>query len=187
MQNALSSERLKAAGLTDTLTGVKNRRYFEARSKEEVALALRNKAPLACLFFDIDKFKSINDTYGHQVGDEVLRYVAKVIQVQLRASEVLARYGGEEFVVLLPGASETNAVATAERIRKIVAARSVPLDAKRTIRLTVSCGVSVLLQDDFAPSSGEWNGKLLSAMIERADQGVYRAKDSGRNSVVLVK
>ena len=186
LQNALSSERLKAAGLTDTLTGVKNRRYFEARSKEEVALALRNKAPLACLFFDIDKFKSINDAYGHLVGDEVLRYVAKVIQVQLRASEVLARYGGEEFVVLLPGVSELNAIATAERIRKIVAAQSVPLDAKRTIRLTVSCGVSVLTQEGDSSTSTEWNLKLLSAMIERADQGVYRAKDSGRNCVVFV-
>jgi diguanylate cyclase (GGDEF)-like protein len=182
----LSSERLKAAGLTDTLTGVKNRRYFEARSKEEVACARRNKAPLACLFFDIDKFKSINDTYGHQIGDEVLRYVAKIIQVQLRASELLARYGGEEFVALLPGVSEPNAIATAERIRKIVAAQSIPLDAKRTIRLTISCGVSVLAQSTDTTPSADVNAKLLSALIERADQGVYRAKASGRNSVIFV-
>jgi diguanylate cyclase (GGDEF)-like protein len=185
-QSALSTERLKAAGLTDTLTGVKNRRYFEARSKEEVAFALRNHLPLACLFFDIDKFKSMNDTYGHQVGDEVLKYVAKVIQVQLRASEVLARYGGEEFVVLLPGVSEHNAVATAERIRKIVAAQSIPVDAKRTIRLTISCGVSVLGLTPETSSNAELNSSLLSAMISRADQGVYRAKDLGRNQVVFV-
>jgi diguanylate cyclase (GGDEF)-like protein len=186
LQSALSAERLKAAGLTDTLTGVKNRRYFEARSTEEVACAVRNKLSLACLFFDIDKFKSMNDTYGHQVGDEVLRYVAKIIQVQLRASEVLARYGGEEFVVLLPGVTELNATATAERIRKIVAAQSIPVDATQTIRLTISCGVSVLAQASEAPSSTGVNAALLAAMIARADQGVYRAKESGRNRVVFV-
>ncbi len=187
LQSALSGERLKAAGLTDTLTGVKNRRYFEARSKEEVAYALRSKLPLACLFFDIDKFKSMNDTYGHQVGDQVLRYVAKVIQVQLRASEVLARYGGEEFVVLLPGAGEPKAIATAERIRRIVAAQSIPVDATQTIRLTISCGVSVLDQTTALPSGIGANDELLSAMIARADQGVYRAKDAGRNRVVFVE
>jgi diguanylate cyclase (GGDEF)-like protein len=187
LQSALSTERLKAAGLTDTLTGIKNRRYFEARSREEVACALRSKAPLACLFFDIDKFKSMNDTYGHQVGDEVLRYVAKVIQVQLRASEVLARYGGEEFVVLLPGAGEITAIATAERIRKIVAAQSIPVDSKHAIRLTISCGVSVLAQPGDTPPGSGLHAELLSAMIARADQGVYRAKDSGRNRVVFVE
>jgi diguanylate cyclase (GGDEF)-like protein len=187
LQSALSTERLKAAGLTDTLTGIKNRRYFEARSREEVTYALRSKLPLACLFFDIDKFKSMNDTYGHQVGDEVLRYVAKIIQVQLRASEVLARYGGEEFVALLPGVNEPTAIATAERIRKIVAAQSIPVDAKQTIRLTISCGVSVLAQTAEAPSSTDKNVELLSAMIARADQGVYRAKDLGRNRVVFMK
>jgi diguanylate cyclase (GGDEF)-like protein len=187
LQSALSAERLKAAGLTDALTGVKNRRYFEARSKEEVAYALRSNAPLACLFFDIDKFKSMNDTYGHQVGDEILRYVAKVIQVQLRASEVLARYGGEEFVVLLPGVSELKAVATAERIRKIVAAQSIPVNAKQTVRLTISCGVSVLNQTGEAPSSAVLHVELLAAMIARADQGVYLAKGAGRNSVIFVE
>jgi len=186
LQSALSAERLKAAGLTDTLTGVKNRRYFEARSMEEVACAVRNKLSLACLFFDIDKFKSMNDTYGHQVGDEVLRYVAKVIQVQLRASEVLARYGGEEFVVLLPGVGQLNATATAERIRKIVAAQSIPVDATQTIRLTISCGVSVLGSAGDAPPSADTNAGLLAAMIARADQGVYQAKASGRNQVVFV-
>jgi diguanylate cyclase (GGDEF)-like protein len=187
LQNALSAERLKAAGITDTLTGIKNRRYFEARSREEVAFALRSSFPLACLFFDIDKFKSMNDSYGHQVGDEVLRYVAKVIQVQLRASEVLARYGGEEFVVLLPGASEVQAVATAERIRRIVAAQSIPVDARQSIRLTISCGVSVLAQAGEAPSGAGMHAELLSSMIARADQGVYQAKDAGRNRVVFVK
>jgi diguanylate cyclase (GGDEF)-like protein len=186
LQSALSAERLKAAGLTDTLTGVKNRRYFEARSKEEVAYALRSRLPLACLFFDIDKFKSMNDSYGHQVGDEVLRYVAKVIQVQLRASEVLARYGGEEFVVLLPGAGEPMAIATAERIRRIVAAQSIPVGTTRTIRLTISCGVSVLEPTETAPPGAGMNEALLAALIARADQGVYRAKDLGRNRVVFV-
>jgi diguanylate cyclase (GGDEF)-like protein len=187
LKNALSVERLKAAGITDTLTGIKNRRYFEARSKEEVAYALRSKLPLACLFFDIDKFKSMNDSYGHQVGDEVLRYVAKVIQVQLRASEVLARYGGEEFVVLLPGVSEPMAIATAERIRKIVAAQSIPVGERQTIRLTISCGVSVLAQTADVPSRVGMQAELLSAMIARADQGVYLAKDAGRNTVIFVK
>jgi two-component system cell cycle response regulator len=186
LQSALSAERLKAAGLTDTLTGVKNRRYFEARSQEEVAYALRSRRPLACLFFDIDKFKSMNDTYGHQAGDEVLRYVAKVIQVQLRASEVLARYGGEEFVVLLPDVNGPKAIATAERIRKIVAAQSIPVDSQQAIRLTISCGVSVLSPTEGSSAHAGTIGQLLSDMIARADQGVYRAKDLGRNQVVFV-
>ena len=187
LQSALSAERLKAAGLTDTLTGVKNRRYFESRSKEEVAYALRSKLPLACLFFDIDKFKFINDNYGHQVGDEVLRYVAKIIQVQLRASEVVARYGGEEFIVLLPGVNEAQAISTAERIRKIVAVQTIPVDAKQTIQLTISCGVSALDQSGDPLAGSSMNMELLSAMIVRADQGMYRAKNAGRNRVVFVK
>jgi diguanylate cyclase (GGDEF)-like protein len=100
---------------------------------------------------------------------------------------VLARYGGEEFIVLLPGESEHRAIATAERILKIVAAQSIPVDAKQTIRLTISCGVSVLAQTGESPPSAGMNVELLSAMIARADQGVYRAKDSGRNRVVFVK
>jgi len=115
-----------------------------------------------------------------------LRYVAKVIQVQLRASEVLARYGGEEFVVLLPGVNEVQAVATAERIRKIVAAQSIPVDAKLTIRLTISCGVSVLAHAGDSAKGTGINEALLTAMIARADQGVYRAKDAGRNRVIFV-
>jgi diguanylate cyclase (GGDEF)-like protein len=113
--------------------------------------------------------------------------VAKVIQVQLRASEVLARYGGEEFVVLLPGANALQAIATAERIRKIVAAQSIPIDARQTIRLTISCGVSVLAQTSTSPASAGQTAELLAALIARADQGVYRAKDAGRNRVVLVQ
>jgi two-component system cell cycle response regulator len=151
-----------------------------------VAYALRSRRPLACLFFDIDKFKSMNDTYGHQAGDEVLRYVAKVIQVQLRASEVLARYGGEEFVVLLPDVSGPKAIVTAERIRKIVAAQSIPVDAQQAIRLTISCGVSVLSPTEGSSAHAGTIGQLLSDMIARADQGVYRAKDLGRNQVVFV-
>ena len=184
LDGALATERLKLAGLTDAMTGVNNRRYFESRCVEEVSAAIRKRAPLACLFLDVDKFKSLNDTYGHQVGDEVLRFVASLIKIQLRGSDLLSRYGGEEFVALLPGTTQEAALATAERIRRVIAAQSAPIDAPQSVHLSISIGVSMLevpagklLPDALA--------HLASDMVARADKAVYRAKAAGRNRVEI--
>ncbi len=180
LDSALATERLKLAGLTDMLTGVHNRRYFESRCLEAVIAARRSAEPLVCMFLDVDRFKQLNDTLGHQAGDEVLRYVAKLIKVQLRGSDVVARYGGEEFVVLLPATSQAVGVEIAERIRRIVAAQSIPAAGQSQIRVTVSIGVSLLRA---AADTGE-AADLAADMIARADKALYEAKEGGRNRVV---
>lgn len=183
LDSALATERLKLAGLTDILTGVHNRRYFESRCLEAVMAARRTAEPLVCMFLDVDRFKQLNDTRGHQAGDEVLRYVAKLIKVQLRGSDVVARYGGEEFVVLLPATAQPVGMEIAERIRRIVAAQSIPVKGQEEVKVTVSIGVSMLGTD--APEADA--AQLAADMIARADQAVYVAKEAGRNRVVAAE
>jgi diguanylate cyclase (GGDEF)-like protein len=179
LENALNQERLKLAGLTDPLTGINNRRYFESRCREEIAYARRHHQPLACMFFDIDKFKRINDELGHLAGDEVLRTLAGLIKLQLRSNDVLARYGGEEFVALLPQINHIKASDIAERIRAIIAAYLFKPYPDVSLTVTVSIGVAMLpetLADDDIKASYQ--------LISSADGALYQAKESGRNQVV---
>ncbi|KRI00168.1 diguanylate cyclase [Curvibacter sp. PAE-UM] len=179
LDSALATERLKLAGLTDGLTGVHNRRYFESRCLEEVQAARRSTQPLVCLLLDVDHFKRINDTHGHPAGDAVLRYVARLIRAQLRGSDVVARYGGEEFVMLLPATPLPAALDTAERIRRVIAAQSMPVQVAEPLRITVSIGAALL------PGEGEVDAAVLAAaLVQRADQALYAAKQGGRNRVL---
>lgn len=181
LENATNHERLKRVGLTDSLTGVNNRRFFDQRLLEEVGRARRTQEPLTCLFMDVDHFKRVNDDHGHQTGDQVLRVVAGLIREQLRASDVLGRYGGEEFVALLVNAPGEAAMEIAERIRAIIEAYPfVTLDQK-SLAATISIGVATLLDSDV-----EANLEILANdLVDRADQGVYTAKRQGRNQVVF--
>ena len=182
LESALTQERLKLAGLTDGLTGVQNRRYFEHRCPVEISLARRYKHPLGCMFLDIDKFKRVNDSHGHQTGDEVLRRVAHVIQSQLRAGDTIARYGGEEFVVLLPQSEIHHSRQIAERIRRCVEETEVEALSGQVIKVTISIGLSMLAD---APSSGpQPQSPLAENLIAAADQALYQAKNGGRNRVV---
>ena len=176
LESALNQERLKLLGLTDGLTGVQNRRYFEHRCQAEISLARRHKYPLACMFLDVDRFKRINDTYGHQLGDEVLRSVACIIQGQLRAGDTIARYGGEEFVALLPQTAVNHALDIAERIRARIAAE--PFGSGMP-GVTISIGLSMLPAD-----GADDNRALAGRMISDADRALYQAKHTGRNKVV---
>ena len=179
LDSALATERFKLAGLTDGLTGVHNRRYFEARCLEEVQAARRSKQPLVCLLLDVDHFKRINDTHGHPAGDAVLRYVARLIRAQLRGSDVVARYGGEEFIMLLPATPLGAALDTAERIRRVIAAQSMPVKVAEPLRITVSIGAALL------PAEGEVDAAVqAAALVQRADQALYAAKQGGRNRVL---
>lgn len=180
LESALSQERLKLVGLTDALTGVQNRRYFEHRCQVEISQARRYKHPLACMFLDIDKFKRINDTYGHQTGDEVLKSVASVIQSQLRVGDTIARYGGEEFVALLPQAEMHHARQIAERIRCCIAEKELQAHSGQPIKLTISIGLSMLPAGDMAAENSHLAGRLVAA----ADRALYQAKHGGRNRVV---
>jgi diguanylate cyclase (GGDEF)-like protein len=181
VENATNHERLKRVGLTDSLTGVNNRRFFDQRLLEEVGRAQRSSEPLACLFMDVDHFKRVNDEHGHQTGDQVLRIVAGLIREQLRGSDVLGRYGGEEFAALLVNAPAEAAMEIAERIRAVIADYPFKTLEGKSMAATISIGVATLLHD------GDENdlAVLANDLVDRADQAVYTAKNQGRDQVVL--
>lgn len=181
LENCANHQRIRQLGLTDPLTHVNNRRYFDQRLQEEIAAATRSARPLACMFLDVDHFKHINDTHGHQAGDRVLREVAMLINSQLRQCDILSRYGGEEFVVLLPDTRTTVCQEIAERIRGCIAAHTFRISEQTTLQLTVSIGISGI-----APASTERNQEgLAKALVETADRAVYRAKACGRNRIEI--
>ena len=181
LENASNLERLKRVGLTDSLTGVNNRRFFDQRLAEEAARAQRTKEPLACLFMDVDHFKNVNDLYGHQLGDKVLRRIAGLIREQLRTSDVLGRYGGEEFSALLVNATNDAAMEIAERIRSVIEKQKFTTSDDKLMSVTISIGVATLGQNNTKIE----NETLADDLVERADQAVYQAKHNGRNLVVL--
>jgi diguanylate cyclase (GGDEF)-like protein len=179
LENAINHERLKHIGLTDALTGVHNRRYFDRRLTEEVERVQRTGQPLSCLFLDVDHFKKVNDTYGHQVGDRVLQEVAARIKAQLRLSDALGRYGGEEFAALLVQTDAEQALDIAERIRAGIAAEPFRLGGDHNLVVTMSVGMSILGAADCGadlPAAAE-------RLVAQADEAVYKAKQGGRNRV----
>jgi diguanylate cyclase (GGDEF)-like protein len=179
IENVLNNERLKHLGLTDALTGVHNRRYFDQRLREEIDRSLRKGQPLSCLLLDLDHFKSVNDRWGHQNGDLVLREVAERIKLQLRVSDAMARYGGEEFAVLLVQTGESTALSIAERIREAIAAEPLRLLDGQSAALTLSIGSTTLHMARREPDLDAVARRLVSC----ADQALYQAKQQGRNKV----
>ncbi|MBY0556635.1 MAG: sensor domain-containing diguanylate cyclase [Burkholderiaceae bacterium] len=180
LENVISNEMLKYIGLTDSLTGVYNRRYIDRRLLEEIARARRQKYPISFMYIDIDHFKRVNDTVGHGGGDDVLREVASRIKNELRTSDALARFGGEEFVVLLIDADLDSAAFVAERIRASVAGSMIVLSQELRLSVTVSIGVACL-----APGDAEGDPAAVArAWVAQADTLLYVAKESGRNRVV---
>jgi two-component system, cell cycle response regulator len=158
---------------TDPLTGLANRRQMEDRTKVLFSASSRHEFDLAVLMIDIDHFKGVNDRFGHQVGDVVLRAVANCIQACLRTEDVGARWGGEEFVVVLPYTNLAGATRVAERLRALIAATTVPVGGAETVGVTVSIGVAA-----------DATGASSPQMIGLADDALYRAKHNGRNCVV---
>ncbi|MDD2717748.1 MAG: diguanylate cyclase [Candidatus Wallbacteria bacterium] len=169
---AFKNKQLYELSITDGLTGVFIRRYFQVRLNEEVFHAKRYKTDLSMIMLDIDHFKSFNDTYGHQVGDAVLRHVAKTTAGVIRKEiDFVARYGGEEFAVVCPGTPYEGALKLAERIRKTI--EDNPLNhEKKPLKVTCSLGVSHLIRE-----------MGVERFIEIADQALYKAKETGRNRV----
>jgi len=181
IENAVNQHRLQYLGLTDALTGVRNRRFLDQRLVEEVALSNRSGNPLCFLFIDIDHFKQVNDNYGHPIGDQVLAEVAWRIGLQLRGSDVLARYGGEEFAVLLTNTDIREAQQIAERIRVVIEEEPVPCDGQ-TLSITASIGVSTLPHPNNETRDHEG---LAQQLTRTADEALYQAKENGRNQVVV--
>ncbi len=168
-------KRMHEAALIDGLTRVFNRKHLEERLEAEVAFATRHKTELAVAVLDIDFFKRVNDTYGHQAGDAVLKHTAQVMQKCLRTEDVLARYGGEEFVVIARGINLSQGCAFADRLRLAVARSSVEVGGQE-LQVTASLGVASI-----HCCTGE---RTKAAIFEIADSRLYRAKEGGRNRVV---
>lgn len=180
IENASNLERLKRQGLTDTLTAINNRRFFDQRLKEELERSSREGMPLTCLLLDVDHFKKVNDSYGHQTGDHVLREVAALIRAQLRGSDVLSRYGGEEFSALLSRSGAHEAAEVAERIRQAIAGHRFVNAAGEPFQVTISIGAAT-----FHPGTPAGAGKPRGdVLVGHADRALYEAKSSGRNKVV---
>jgi diguanylate cyclase (GGDEF)-like protein len=158
---------------TDGLTGLLNHRTFQERLADLLGRAERHGLKLALILTDIDHFKKVNDTYGHPVGDEVIRRVARVLESSVRKIDIVARYGGEELAVIIEGADAAGAAQLAERIRLDVAKQSIPSD-KGPFSITLSLGIASVPED----------ATDKQTLIERADQALYRAKHTGRNRSV---
>ncbi|MBK8012784.1 MAG: diguanylate cyclase [Deltaproteobacteria bacterium] len=175
IENARLFQEIKRQAISDSLTGLYTRRHFFSLARREIALARRQNRPLSVLMTDIDFFKKINDTYGHGVGDQVLRETARRLRSLLSESDIVGRYGGEEFSIVLVEPSVPVAQATAERLRRSIADRPVDTD-KGPVGVTISVG--------FAASDSR---HLLEVeeMLEAADGALYRAKAGGRNQVVI--
>ena len=170
-----SLEAIRAESLTDPLTGLGNRKYFDRMIETEVQNALANNQPLSLLMFDIDHFKSFNDSYGHLTGDQVLRLVGLSLKQTIKGQDITARYGGEEFAVVLPNTALRQALTVADHIRRAIMAKELKKKSTGEIlgRVTISVGVSMLKPEDDTDS-----------LIERADACLYAAKRAGRNRVI---
>jgi len=179
IENARLHEHIKLIGLRDPLTGINNRRFFDQRLLEEVSRAKRFHTPLSCLFIDLDHFKRINDLYGHQAGDAILKQVSELLNDRLRNTDVLARYGGEEFVILLSHTQAKDAIEIGEQIRERVDATQFVIPTGKTINITLSAGLATMTKDGIINNEKQ--------LIAAADQAVYAAKLSGRNKLMLAQ
>lgn len=181
MENAVNQARLMRSGFTDFLTGWHNRRYLHTRLKEELARAQRRGTSVACLMVDLDHFKRVNDTYGHLVGDQVLREVAQRIDGEIRGSDAAARFGGDEFAILMPETDTEIAQKLAQRILHAVCATPISVNVAGTqlIKVTLSIGIAAI-----APQRHDQDLKALAdRLLAEADAGLYRAKSGGRQRI----
>ena len=166
-----SQEIIRKLMLTDALTGIANRRHLDERLMIELDRMKRYDRPLSLIIADLDKFKAVNDTFGHEAGDEVLKAVAEAMARNIRGADFLARYGGEEFVVLLPETDAGGAELMAERLRLAVKEKTIPAIKKA---ISISLGVATTRQNETAKS-----------LLKRADDALYLAKRSGRDRVMV--
>ncbi|WP_428263533.1 diguanylate cyclase [Haliangium sp.] len=173
LQNGMMYAKMETMATTDGLTGLTNHRTFQSRLADMLDRAERTRQPISLLLCDVDHFKKVNDTYGHPVGDEVLRQVARVLERSVRKIDVPARYGGEEFAVVLEATGSDGAMRLADRIRKDVGDLVIDSD-KGPFQITMSIGVASFPDD----------ARERAVLIERADASLYNAKETGRNRCV---
>lgn len=174
--NAITYQQMQQLAALDALTGIYNRRFGFSRLQEEYSRAVRAGSSLSLIVIDIDHFKTVNDTYGHMIGDKIIVLITKTMKSALREGDVMVRYGGEEFLCVLPGANQQDASFVAERIRVLVM-DSVLRDADREIKVTISLGCVTYPQHD---------SNDIYQLINLADEAMYMAKKQGRNRVITV-
>ena len=175
LENARLFEEARRLATIDTLTEIYNRSHFFLRAQAEFNRARRLGEPMAAMMIDIDHFKRVNDTYGHLVGDQVLRVIAGLCNKRMRKYDLLGRYGGEEFVVILPHTTIAQALTTAERIRENISQTEIKT-TESTINVRVSIGVAALTK----------KMETLESLLDQADRALYQAKDTGRNRVARI-
>jgi diguanylate cyclase (GGDEF)-like protein len=167
---------LKILASTDSMTKLYNRRHFTQLANQTINLAQRNNQQITVIMLDIDKFKNINDTYGHQIGDEVIIALANILKENTRKSDIVCRYGGEEFSIILPNASLTNTQKIAENIRQKTEDFILKTTENSKLNFTISLGIAELsLQEE----------NRLKKALQEADNALYKAKKSGRNKVCI--
>ena len=165
---------LKDLSEKDPLTGLYNRRYFEKEIIKQFSRCKRYKEILSVAFIDIDYFKKVNDNYGHDIGDEVLKNLANLVVPQLRVNDLFARFGGEEFILLLPNTSQDAALQLLERLRLLIKDHNVET-GRGKISFTISIGITEITDHDID----------YHTMVKRADEALYKAKEGGRDQVVI--
>ena len=168
--------RLLERANTDSLTGILNRRAFIEQSNRTIRYFQRKKQPVSFIIFDIDNFKKINDTFGHYVGDTVLREISSMISESLRGYDFLGRYGGDEFAILLPAADEKDSYVVAERLRQVVEAKAIYEHTK--LRITICIGMVTVVPDEKTD---------LDALYKLADGALYEAKIAGETTLYVAE
>jgi len=172
----LENETLKDELMKDPLTQIANRRYFEFSLNQVVNQFKTFNKKFGVLLFDIDHFKTINDDYGHLIGDEMLKIVAKSLVSNIQKSDLISRWGGEEFIGLFDVESENDLFSIADRLRIIVSKSSYKLSDNKDLQVTISIGGAIIK-----------DGILLKKLIDKADQGLYQSKKNGRNQVTIIQ
>jgi diguanylate cyclase (GGDEF)-like protein len=157
----------------DGLTELYNHRFFQDALRNQIEVSRRYGQPFSLIIIDIDYFKKFNDTYGHQAGDAVLKQVAQTLKKNSRTTDIVCRYGGEEMGIILPNTNSQDALYNANRIRQAIEERPFQLNATETGKVTISVGVATFPQD----------AENAQDLIEKADKGLYYAKEHGRNQV----
>lgn len=173
LRNAIQYQRAMSSALSDALTGIGNRAALDVCVSREIELAKRHDTTLSLMMLDVDEFKTINDTHGHKVGDDIIKLFVEVLKDSVRGSDICFRYGGDEFVIVLSRTEPEGAKIIAERIRKKIAEGDFDCDGER-LTLTTSVGVTSLHTAD-----------NLDSFLHRADKALYEAKAKGRNQVCI--
>jgi diguanylate cyclase (GGDEF)-like protein len=172
INNARLFAEVRRLAITDSLTGVFNRRYFFTSIQNEFRRSERYGHPLSMMMLDLDHFKAINDTYGHDIGDEIIKEVSQFCQDNIRKLDILARYGGDEFVILLPETNLNHATELAERLRGMIESQSIQI-GEMLFQMTISIGVTGIRDESVK----------MEDFLKNVDQALYAAKEAGRNTV----